>query len=579
MKTIIRTLALGMGFAAGLVAPSALAQTSNNISAAVLPTSRASQQGTPITIFASIINAGPSTAQNCMIGLENDTDNGGRNPFGLSLNYQAFEADNATPAAGQNIPVNIAVDASQAFVLEISSTSVFNDTPIYFTFTCDGGATQAPVYEGVNTLLLTQASSPVPDIITIGVSPTNDGIIHIPSLGSGEIMAVAALNIGAGYSQPATVGAKPAGANDADVFVFPEDGVLNLPLTAFICETDASAVCTSNGGTYAQSVETTIGSAPATFNIFTNSNRGAGVPLYADIARQNIAFYKDLGATHGEKFGATGLAVTSPGPVVGDTDFVPGGFWNIQVTNPDGTVSNGGAAISVEGEWLARIRNTDPAYAGSNVFQFGFITNTDNTASPDPTGDINFDEYTYDVSGGQVIQQKTGSGTWHPNTFINMTYADTVSKDQPDLARPALLAGESQVRAVYDPIYDRAVTLSGFAGNYDAWEEDNGTYSDNGDFTMNTDGSFSGSLTPSEGGPDCAITGDLTEYGNGKNLFGLNFTVTTCIYAGTYQGLAYQGDDDDLHATNVLYFYFKSLGMTPVASYLTLAPKGSVIVR
>jgi len=202
----------------------AVAQTAASLNAAVLPGSRATPVNTTITVFASIVNGGDTGATGCSVAL---SSNG--NPSGISFSYRAFQADNATPAAPANTPVDIAGHSAQAFVLSLIPSTAFAGTDINFDFSCSSGET-APLIPGVNTLFMISTSGPTADIITIAATPTHDGEVRIGSLGGAEVMTVAAINIGnGGASTP--------------VIVVPDTGEYLLPLDIFVCETDPQHPC------------------------------------------------------------------------------------------------------------------------------------------------------------------------------------------------------------------------------------------------------------------------------------------------------------------------------------------------
>ncbi len=585
---------------AGLVPVTAIAASDPAINAAVLPTSRTTTIDTPITVFGTISNAGPGTATGCSVGLQPDASGGGPNPSGLLISYRAFQSDNATPAAAPDTPVDIAAGTNQAFVLSVSGSGAFNQE-IFFDFSCNSGAVTAPVFSGVNTLSLLVGTTASPDIITIGTSPSSDAVIRIPSLGAGEIMAVAAVNIGPAGVVPVadknTSGAM-AGNNEASVIVMPDFGGFDLALDTFICETNpANAECLAP---YARSVTTSVGDQPSTFNVFVNSTLGAGVPIYADIARQFIRFYEDtspspvsgkgvsgptssvLPPDAGTLFGATSHAVTSPGPGLVETTTVPDGIWSIvfDTATPGGTVRERGTlAVTVEGGWTAFITGRE----GGDVYQFGFLS-PDISGTPDPTMDISFDTYEEDINGGQTVSSYTGTGSWQPFSFLSGNVAFTPPTAPKGASKPAITQQRpASFRALYNPVYDRVTSLSGLAGTYDVIDNNinGGFLSDSGDITFAANGTFTGAISP-EPGENCTVSGSLTEYGNGKNLYGVDMTISGCMFAGNYLGEGYQYDNHDLVpgslTTNVFGMAFRGTGSPAIAANINLVPQGVIVI-
>jgi hypothetical protein len=563
----IRTLALGSVAAISLLAGTAFADVAANINAAVLPSSRTTTVDTAITVFASIVNAGPGTARACEIGLQPNQINGGPNPPGLSSSFRAFEADNATPSAGENVPVDIADGAAQSFVVSIAGEGPF-EQDIFFRFFCQGGV-EAPVFPGVNTLQLVNSTSPIADIITIGTSPTKDGIIAIPALGAGEIMAVAAVNIGSGPVAPETpdgVSKPAAGANQVPVVVVPDFGDFSLALDTFICETDPeTAVCLAP---YGRSVKTLIGNQPSTFNVFVNSNKDAGIPLYPDIARQFLRFYEDTGFTSekpevskpaalkhpdaGSQYGATSHAVTSPGPDVTGLTNWPDGIWDVLYTTADGTRLQGGVVVTNDGAWTAIIEGPDQ----NKIYQFGSIPTTSPPATPDPTLTVGFENIEFnsstDTQGGIRFE---GSGSWRPKAFMFGQVSEVIPPPAgKSVSKPMILGTQSaNFRATYNALYDREVTISSMAGDYDMVVKDltNQTATDIGDISFDIGGAFHGSVTP-EAGQTCQFSGIMFSFGNGKNLFNIDTTFTDCAMADFYVGNAFQYDDEGELAAGVI---------------------------
>ncbi|QNL19012.1 hypothetical protein HXX25_06525 [Hyphobacterium sp. CCMP332] len=78
--------------------------------------------------------------------------------------------------------------------------------------------------EGVNSVLVSIGSAPVPDILSIGATPSADGVVRIPETGNRiSFLSAAAVNIGAGDGS--------AGAGEATVTASVDTGAASLPLT------------------------------------------------------------------------------------------------------------------------------------------------------------------------------------------------------------------------------------------------------------------------------------------------------------------------------------------------------------
>src|SRR6202035_4421543 len=89
---------------------------------------------------------------------------------------------------------------AQSFVFAVTPNFPVTPTETFsqnlrLRFACTNTAA-APVYPGLNTFQLTAAIAPIPDMLSIAVTPTNDGNIVIPP-GSTGVMMTAAINIAA----------------------------------------------------------------------------------------------------------------------------------------------------------------------------------------------------------------------------------------------------------------------------------------------------------------------------------------------------------------------------------------------
>ena len=216
--------------------------------AAVLPGSRSVGLDTPATIFATMTNSSSAALDGCQIALPATA------PAGLTLSYQTTDpATNAltgTPDTPVAIPGN---DGSQSFLVTFQDSSAFSTPILPLDFSCTGAA-PAAIIQGVNTVDLTVSATPVPDIIVLTATPTQDGTIDVPDGGTAAF-AVASINLGA--SAPITVT-----ADTGDAF---------LPVTATLCQTDpgtgqcVAAPSSSVSLTYA-------GNAAPTFSVFLQSS-------------------------------------------------------------------------------------------------------------------------------------------------------------------------------------------------------------------------------------------------------------------------------------------------------------------
>jgi glucose/arabinose dehydrogenase len=234
--------------------------------AAVLPSSRSVQVGTTATAFATIINAGSVTATACRISL-------------LTSLPATFSYQTTNPATNQvigapNTPVNITAGAAQSYVFALTPSAPIAPTDVQLSFDCTN-TDPAPINTGLNTLLLSASTTPVPDIVALAVTPTNDGIVNILATNGTGALAVATVNVGA-------TGTITASA---------DTGSATLPVNISLCQTNpATGQCISGIGS---TMTTTINAnATPTFGIFVQG--GGNVP-FDPAANRIFVRFKDGG--------------------------------------------------------------------------------------------------------------------------------------------------------------------------------------------------------------------------------------------------------------------------------------------
>ncbi len=240
------------------------------LASAILPGSRSVQAGSPATVFGTIINAGPGIATNCFVA---PTSSAYVN-FGFQTTDPATNALTGTP----NSVVDIPAGKSQSFVLAFTPTVTFSPNDMAITFACSN-ANPAPSYSGINTLLLSSSLTPPVDVIGLGVTATNDGILHIDKSRSGAF-AVAAANVGS------------AGT----VIALADTGPATLPLALTICRTDPfTGVCFAPP---AQVVSFALNSdETATYSIFATAT--ATIPFLPAANRIYVRFVDTAGVLRG----------------------------------------------------------------------------------------------------------------------------------------------------------------------------------------------------------------------------------------------------------------------------------------
>jgi hypothetical protein len=242
-----------------------------------LPSSRSVQVNTPAAAFATVINAGQAMATGC-----------GISP--LTSVPASFVYQTTDPATNQviglpNTPVNIAAGAAQSFVFAITPTAPIDPTDVQFSFDC-ADTDPAPINVGLNTLLLSASNTPVPDIVALAATLSNDGIVNIAGTNGAGAFAVATVNLGAGGIISASA----------------DTGNTTPPVVISLCETNPpTGQCISTIG---PTVMTTINSnATPTFGIFV---QGTGNVPFDPAANRVFVRFKDSG---GITRGSTSVAV------------------------------------------------------------------------------------------------------------------------------------------------------------------------------------------------------------------------------------------------------------------------------
>ena len=246
------------------------------IDAAVLPYARAVAINETATAFASVINNGLRDAINCKIQLPDS--------ISALFGYQTTDINNnliGTP----DTPVDIPVGATQGFVFGITPTNAMSSREIPLIFDCDN-AYPAPSHPGLNTFILTATDSIPPDMLAIGATPSNDGVVRLESTNGIGFFATAAVNIGAAGTMTATA----------------DDGDKNLPVLLELCETDSAGNWIICGNDLARSVPA---GQTVYYSVFVT---GTGQPIGFDPANNRL-FLRF--SANGQTVGATNVAVTT----------------------------------------------------------------------------------------------------------------------------------------------------------------------------------------------------------------------------------------------------------------------------
>ncbi|PHS22052.1 MAG: hypothetical protein COA85_12175 [Robiginitomaculum sp.] len=361
---------------------------------AVSPSSRSIQIGNSATAFATIINTNASAAINCTISPA----------AGEPLSAFSFQATDSTtnlPIGLADTGIDIAAGGSQTFTISLTPSGPLNAENINLVFGCDG-LDPAPVFDGVNTLLLSASNDPVADVITIAATRTSDGIIDIAGENRFAAFAIAAVNIGAGDTFTVTAQSTNVGA----------------PVTASLCETDsATGACLASPS---NSVSSTLtNGATGTYGVFILRNG----PLAFDPAGNRVRLrFTGSGALVS---GQTGVAARGIGTdvIIGQLIKTATGF------EVNGTSFTNGASsftrvvrAGARSDESALISGTQVRILGTKANEAADSVSVDGEVVKGPITILNADSF--EVAGQPVV---TDQNTIFSNrTFSTMVVADFV---------------------------------------------------------------------------------------------------------------------------------------------------------
>ena len=260
--------------------PGSSGSGTNTLAASVLPGGRSVQVGTPATIFATLLNAGTTTADSCGVALAAGA------PAALSLAYQTTDPSTNAPTGQPDTPVAIVAGGYQTFLLSFTAGTPLSVSQQPLDFGCSN-ATPAPSTPGVDTVDLTFSSTPITDMVALAATATHDGTLHLAT-GQPGAFAVATVNLGA------------AGGLIASA----DTGTASLPLSLSLCQTNPSNGQCLLAPSFAVSVSVGQNATP-TFSIFATPT--APIAFAPGASRIFVRFKDAAGAAHG----STSVAVVS----------------------------------------------------------------------------------------------------------------------------------------------------------------------------------------------------------------------------------------------------------------------------
>jgi streptogramin lyase len=244
--------------------------------ASTLPSSRSVQVGHSATAFATILNTGIGAAGCGILPITS---------VPATFSFQTTDSATNALSGTANARIPIGPNGSQSFVVAFNATGQLSPTNVLLGFDCTGVDAAIPVI-GLNTLLLTFDTNPVPDVIALSATASGDGIVDIPGANGAFSFAVASINIGSSSS----------------ITVSADTGSAALSETNTICQSNPmSGACLA---TPAASVTTTINTNDTpTFSVFVT---GAGTVPFDPANNRIFVRFRDAG---GITRGSTSVAV------------------------------------------------------------------------------------------------------------------------------------------------------------------------------------------------------------------------------------------------------------------------------
>lgn len=267
-------------FAQDSCAPFAVPPAQTTLAAAVLPSSRAVQVGTPATAFATILNTGGDPALSVGVSLAS--------PVAASVKYNQTSCSTNAVIAGDDVPANIPPGGQACYVVTVVPAAPFGPTEVAFAF-AGTNTVGVPTLIGINTLLLLASAAPTADLVAlVATPPPNDGIVRIPGVGGTGVFAAAVANVGVGDT----------------ILVSTNTGAAALPVSISLCQTDpVGGGCISAVG---PTVTAFIGAgATPTFGVFV-AGTGVAIPLDPVL---NRVFFVLSRQSDGVTVGRTSVAV------------------------------------------------------------------------------------------------------------------------------------------------------------------------------------------------------------------------------------------------------------------------------
>lgn len=488
---VLAMLALG----AGLLYPH-LARA-DDLEAATLPESRSALVGQTVTAFATVINTSGRALSGCAVALTG---------FPVTVDYVTSNpATNAINGIADT-PFSLAIGASQTLVLSFTPTAVLSPTDLPLVFSCSG-ANPAPSFPGLNTVLLSASNTQPPDLVALIATVSNDGVVQMPAINQAAAFAVASVNVGA----------------DATITVSADTGNLTpSPVTATICQTvPSTGACMAAPA--ASVTLNVLPNATPTFGVFVTSTEA--VPFAPATTRVFVRFLDGNGVVRG----ATSAAISNGATVA--TAPTGGGIYEGKIAISGGADSGSTVdVVFIAGE-NGRFSGVTAASLSSpvNALFSGFLSVNTSLGFAASGNLIAAPGFT--LPDGGTTSPLTVNGTLSPAGYVTGLFSTT--NGETGALAASFISG----------LYNRPVTLSQFAGNWNLRDSSSVT----GTVMFDSIGNFTGTGTGTNNS-GCRYAGSVSVISANFNAESVTMTITGCALAGTYTGLAalvdFLGTDD-----------------------------------
>lgn len=359
-----------------------------SITGAVLPTSRSVQVGSPATAFATVINATDQTVTGCGLSLGTNIN--------ADFEYRTTDPFTNLPIDPAGTTVDIPPGGSQSWVFGITPRGAFAPVEVTIAMDCDN-TDPAPVFPSVNTLLLSASNSPVPDMVALAATLSNDGVVRAPGYVGTGVFSVATSNVGAA----------------GNVSAIPELSGNFSGSTALICQTDTATGACMAAPAPSVSFNAAQGGADS-FGVFVAA-AGNRVDFDPAVTRVRVRF-EDSGAI---VRGATGVAYETQTQMASN-----GGTLQFEGTTVQLQTNAAWAPVEVE----ATIESGPPAPLPNG---FGFAERTRNVSVSDPTRlnaplEMTFDYDNQAIGGDEpvVLHFNETTRAYEPVTYIRLDPAN-----------------------------------------------------------------------------------------------------------------------------------------------------------